>query len=118
MPRCEFYRDASGCFTDQIYDLEHPDVTPFDDFDDQTVYDIFDHCLKFPHARRAFAHLNEYFPGDRKEILRQFILCNWADLEDKVDITDTALNFERVSCKYKTDDSCPFKGRGIVCINI
>jgi hypothetical protein len=118
MPRCEFYRDASGCFVDQIYDLEHPDIIAFVDFDDQTIYELFDHCLKFPQARSAFAHLNNFFPGDKRKILRQFILCNWADLDDKIDITDAALNFENVSCKHKDNDSCPFKGKGIVCINI
>lgn len=112
----EFYRDQSGCFVDAIYDLESEDVCKLTDMDDQTVLDLFDHCLSFPEARKAFTHLNILFPGDRRKILRQFILCNWSALDDKFDITLEKLNYESVPCEHKNKGTCPLEGEGIVCI--
>ena len=113
----EFYRDESGCFVDAIYDLSNEEGITLAQMDDHTIHELFDHCLKFPEARKAFLHLNEYFPGDHRKILRQFILCNWSALDDKLDITQDKLNYESVPCQHKQKGICPLNGEGIVCIN-
>ncbi len=112
----EFFRDTTGCCVDKIYDLRSPEILSFDQMDDKAVLDLFDHCLNFPEARRAFQHLNNIFPGDRRQILRQFILCNWTAIDDKNDITPTELNYESIPCEHKNKGTCPLQGEGIVCI--
>ena len=78
---------------------------------------IFDKVSKFPKARKAFMHLaklDEF--STKREILKQFIFCNWTKLDNKLDITDHKLQFEDINCPFKGAGNCPFKGENIICI--
>ncbi|MCK4664738.1 MAG: hypothetical protein KAT68_17845 [Bacteroidales bacterium] len=115
MKEYEFFQDRTGCFTPDIYQLffGEGESRKFKEFDEREVQEIFDHLLKFPEARTSLMVLRNHFKTKR-EILRQFIKCNWAIIDNKLDITQSKLNYEFVDCGFR--GKCPFNAEGIVCI--
>ncbi len=113
----EFYFDKSGTFQKHIYcKIDGVNWDHYEDLSPEQIELIFNHLLTFTKARIALLHLSKSMPGNKKEILQQFILCNWSSLDNKWDITDKQLNFEKVECPFKSNNKCPFQGYGIVCI--
>jgi hypothetical protein len=114
----EFYSDKTGCLQKGInLKWDNSEWLKFDDLDSIQIEIIFDRVAKDHKASKAFWHLakNPNF-NNKKEILQQFILCNWTKLDNRMDITAHKLQFENVSCPFKSNNKCQFGGKGIVCI--
>jgi hypothetical protein len=92
--------------------------TLFDELTPEEIEEIYCTMLKDYRAKRALLHLSKSFPGDKKRILKQFITCNWGKLDNKWDISDKKLQFEKAHCPFKISGNCPFKGKGLVCIKV
>ncbi len=114
----EFYADKSGCFQkginlkwDQDEWLSYEDLTPIQ------IELIWDAIKIDKRVKRAFMHLANYPDlSSKKDILRVFIHCNWSKLDNKLDINGRKLQFENISCPFKSNGQCPYKSKGIVCI--
>lgn len=113
----EFYADKTGCFQKGInLKWDGREWLKFDELDQLQVEMIYDRVKKDSRAERAFWQLhNHNGMNNKRDILHQFILCNWTTLDQKLDISSEKLNFENVPCPFKSNDKCPY-GRGIVCI--
>ena len=117
--RIEFYMDKSGYFPRVIYmKLDNGEWTRFNKLSPEEIELIFAHLLKFDKARIALLHLSKFMPGNKKTILEQFILCNWTNIDNKMDISDKKLQVEHIPCPFKSNGKCPYRGKGIVCIKI
>lgn len=119
----EFLYVSNGAIEPSIY-LKNPNEQSewlkFKDCDDLMVREFVDRLLKDEKARKAFYHLNGIYKVDNNSeklriVLQQFIKCNFAALDDKVDITPQKLNYEYVQCLNR-GIKCPYKGEGTVCI--
>lgn len=107
--KIEFYKDHSGCFKAVLYfRFEGQLWEEFDKLTPEQTEIVFSHLLKFEEAKRAMLILSKTFPGDKKSILRQFIGCNWLELDDHIDITDSKLNYEYVPCPMRNAGTCPW----------
>lgn len=107
--KIEFYKDHSGTFRPVIYFRFEGQVwEAFDTLTPEQIEQVFFHICKFDEAKKALLHLSKFFPGDKKQILRQFIECNWLELDDHIDITDTRLNYEYVPCPRRSAGTCEF----------
>ena len=117
--RIEFFMDKTGCLKKSIYfKLDQGEWSDFEKLSPEQLETVFSHLLKFDKARMALLHLSGFFPGNKRDILRQFILCNWTRLNNRMDISDRKLDFEYIDCPFKHSDACPYKGKGIVCIKL
>ena len=115
----EFYQDKTGTLKKELY-LKWVGIgwKKIDELTPLQIEMIFDVISNHPKIRAAFMHLaqfNDQFPS-KKELLIQVILCNWTRLDNKLDIDDKRLQFEKVECPFKHSGKCPYKGIGIVCI--
>ncbi len=107
--KIEFYKDHTGTFKPVLYfKFEGANFEDFDKLTPEEIETIFDHICKFDEAKKALLHLSRFFPGNKKQILLQFISCNWLELDDMVDITDTRLNYEFVPCPRRSAGTCEF----------
>lgn len=115
--KIEFFLDITKCFKKVIwFKLDDGDWSDFNILSPEEIESIFSKLLEFDRSRTALLHLSKFFPGNKKNILEQFIMCNWIVLDNRLDISDKQLNFEYVPCPFKHNGNCPFKGKGIVCI--
>lgn len=114
----EFYADKTGTIEKGInLKWDGQDWLKFSDLDSIQIEMIFDWVARNRIVSRAFMHLAKHQSlNNKREILQQFILCNWTRLDNKLDITGLKLQFENISCPFKSNDKCPYKGKGIVCI--
>ena len=115
--KIEFFLDKTGTLPRVIYlKWDDNDWTRFEDLTPIQIEMIFDKVAKFTKIRKAIMHLSKY-PGfsSKNDILKQIILCNWTKLDNKLDISDSKVIFENVSCPFKSNDKCPYQGKGIVC---
>ncbi len=116
----EFWNNTNGkIFQPGIY-VKHifGDWRMLDDLTPEEIEIIFNRVVKEDKARVALIMLSNVFPGEKKKILKQFITCNWGLLDNKWDISEKKLQFERVPCPFKISGNCPYKGKGIICIKI
>lgn len=115
--KVEFYFDNSGYFQKKIYVKIGTRI--WEDYDNLSVEEIetmFDQTRKLSkRAHAALLHLSQFISG-KKEILRQFIFCNWTALDNRWDISDRNLCFENVQCPHKHTGNCPYNGKSIVCL--
>jgi len=121
----EFYLDKTGTFKKVIYfKLDHTMWRPFEDLTNDEVEMIFNHMIAFEKARKALMHLSRCMNGaPKRKLLQQFILCNWTILDNRMDISNEQLSFERIDCHFKSSGNCPYNlgglnGAGTVCIKI
>lgn len=114
----EFYFSMNHVFEQVIYVrfsmrdgwIRYDELTPIE------IEEIFNRCMQDAKAKTALLHLSRAkYNGDKAATLKQFIMCNWTEIDQVYDITPQRLNFERVPCPFKSTE-CPFKGKGIVCI--
>lgn len=113
----EFYMDYSGTFQKLIYfKLDGNDWRKFDDLSEIEIEAIFSHLLKFKTARTGLLHLSRFIAKGKRETLRQYIYCNWTRIDNRMDVSDRKLQFEKVFCPFKHTGNCPFQGKGIVCV--
>lgn len=113
----EFYKDKTGCFQKGInLKWDDQEWRKFEDLTPEEIEHVWDTIAKFSKVKTALLHLSNFKPGNKKEILRQFINCNWTKLDNRWDIANRKLQFENVSCPFKSTGNCPFSGQGIVCI--
>jgi len=117
-PSIEFYFSLNHVFEQKIYvrwDIRSQWLS-FDELTPIEIEHIFSRCMKDHKAKMALLHLSrEKFNGDKAAALKQFIMCNWTEIDQVYDITPSRLNFERVPCPFKSTQ-CPFRGKGLVCI--
>ena len=115
--KIEFFLDKTGTLPRVIYlKWDDNDWQKYEDLSPIEIEMIFDTVKKFPAMRKAMAHLSKYPQYSNKhDILKQIILCNWTKLDNKLDISDRKLQYENVSCPFKSNGKCPFNGKGIVC---
>lgn len=107
--RIEFFKDHTGTFKPVIYfKFEGSPFQEFDKLTPEEIESIFEHICKFEEAKKALLQLSRFFPGDKRQILRQFISCNWLELDDHIDITDSKLNYEYVPCPRRSAGTCEF----------
>jgi hypothetical protein len=107
--KIEFFKDRSGCFKPVLYfKFEGQVYETFDKLTPEQVEVIFSHLLGFPEAKTALLQLSKHYPGNKPAILRQFIECNWLEMDDKVDITERRLNYEYVPCPMRGANTCPY----------
>lgn len=105
--RIEFYKDRTGVFKPVIYFKFDGQIwEPFENLTPEQIEIIFFRVCEFHEAKRALLSLSKFFPGDKRSILRQFIECNWLELDDRIDITDAALNYEYVPCPRRNAGTC------------
>lgn len=116
--KIEFYMDKTGCFPKKIYFKMGTRVwTAFDELTNEEIEEIYLQIRKLDmRAYQGLIHLSRFITGGKREILRQFILCNWTVLNKEWDISDRQLRFEYVDCPFKHNNNCPYKGKGLVCI--
>jgi hypothetical protein len=113
----EFYMDYTGTVQKVLYfKIDLGEWRRFDELTDLEVETIVDHIRRFPLVRTALLHLSRFIAKGKREILRQFIYCNWTALKEPFDISDKKLQFENVPCPFKHSANCPFAGHGIVCV--
>lgn len=116
--KIEFFLDKTNTFQ-KVINLKWDDQEwqKLDDLSAIQIEMIFDTVAKFPKARKAFMHLSNLKNyNTKKEILKQFIFCNWTKLDNKLDITDHKLQFENIECPFKGAGNCKLNGENIVCI--
>ena len=116
--KIEFYLDKTNTLQ-KVINLKWDDQEwqELNNLSELQIEMIFDKVAKFPKARKAFMHLAKFKKFDtKKEILKQFIFCNWTKLDNKYDITDNNLQFENIDCPFKGTNNCLINGEGIVCI--
>lgn len=107
--KVEFYKDHTGTFKPAIYfKFEGSDFQEFDKLTPEEIESVFEHISKFDEAKKALLQLSRFFPGNKKQILKQFISCNWLELDDMIDITNTRLNYEFVPCPRRSAGTCEF----------
>lgn len=115
--KAEFYFDKTGTFQKKIYVKIGTRI--WDDFDklsEEEIEVMFNKIVQLnAKAHAALLHLSRFIKGKR-EILRQFIFCNWTKLDQRWDINDCSLDFEDIDCPHKHSGNCPYNGQGIVCI--
>jgi len=117
--KIEFYFDHSGFFQKKIYFKlgDRPGWEDFENLTPEEIETIFKSMIDLsPKAHEALLHMSRYIHTGKKDILKQFIHCNWTVLDRKWDISDQALNFESVECPHKHTNNCPFSGKGIICL--
>lgn len=114
----EFYFSMNHTFEQNVYVrwdirsewIKYDELTPIE------IDHIFSRCMKDKKAKIALLHLSRVkFNGDKAATLKQFIMCNWTEIDKVYDITPQRLNFERVPCPFK-NTKCPYNAKGIVCI--
>lgn len=115
--KIEFYLDKTGYFPKKVYVKIGLAVwRAYENLSNEEIEEIFLQIRKLnKQAYAGLLHLSQHITGKR-EILHQFILCNWTVLNHEWDISDRQLRFENVDCPFKSNDNCPYKGKGIVCI--
>ena len=116
---------TNGAVKPEIYikDLSLKTDAPwllYKEIDNKLISDIMDQLLSDKKARKAIMALTGVISGDdvidkKRRIVEQFIKCNWAAMDDKVDLTPNKLNYEFVECVYR-GGKCPFKAEGTICI--
>lgn len=116
--KIEFYFDFTGCFLKKIYfKLGNQVWRDFEELTNEEIEAIYSEIKKLSHkAFQGLLHLSHYIKTGKRDILRQFIFCNWTVLDKKWDINDRSLNFEYVECPHKHTGNCPYDGKGIICI--
>lgn len=114
----EFFLDKTGTVTKAIYlKWDNQDWQKLSDLTPIQIEMIFDKVAKDMWARKAFMHLAKFKQfNNKREILERFILCNWTKLDNHMDIANRKLQFENVSCPFKSGGNCPYNGKGIICI--
>ncbi|NQU34241.1 MAG: hypothetical protein HQ521_13505 [Bacteroidetes bacterium] len=113
----EFYSDKSGTFKKGInLKWDTQEWRRFDELTPEEIEIVWDAVIRHPKAKAGLLHLSKSFPGNKKEILKQFINCNWTKLDNRLDINGRKLQFENVSCPMKSTGNCPYNGIGIICI--
>ena len=113
----EFYADKTGCFKKGInLKWNNTEWRKYNDLTPEEIEAVWDVVKSDPRAKTALLHLSRFYPGDKKEILRQFIMCNWTKLDNRLDIADNKLQYENINCPFKSTGNCPYKAKGIVCI--
>jgi hypothetical protein len=114
----EFYFDTTGFLQKKIW--VKIGNQPFDDFDKLTPEEIetmFHYITEYSSkAHQALLHLSRHIRTGKRDILKQFIHCNWIIIDSKPDIGERILNFEAVCCPHKNSGQCPYDGIGKVCI--
>ena len=82
----EFFKDRTGCFKPVLYfKFAGQGYSTFEDLTPEQIEVIFFHICEFPEAKKALLSLSRHFPGNKPAILRQFIECNWLEMDDKID---------------------------------
>lgn len=114
--KVEFFKDRTGCFKPELYfKFDGYVYQVFDELTPEQIEDIFEHIKRFPEAKPALMLLSKHFPGNKRAIVRQFIECNWLEMDDKIDITNTRLNYEYVPCPLRASGTCPYNEA--ICMN-
>lgn len=115
--KAEFYFDKTGTFQKKIYVKFGEQIwTDFELLSEEEVETMFCLIKKLnAKAHSGLLHLSRFLKG-KKNILRQFIHCNWTVFDKKWDINDRSLDFEYIECPFKHNNNCPYQGKGIVCI--
>lgn len=112
----EFYQDHSGVFGRKLFARWNGKWEDFDELTPEQIEIIFTHvCHISSKAKQALLALSKHIAG-KKELLKQFIFCNWSSLDQKFDIGDDILHFEKIECPHKNSGKCPYKGIGVICI--
>lgn len=115
--KIEFYLDKTGTLPKVIYlKWDHHEWQKLSDLSILQIEEIFDKIVTFNKVRNAFLQLKKHGLQNKRDILQQFILCNWTKLDRHYDITDYKVQFENISCPFKSSGNCPYKGKGIICI--
>lgn len=117
--KIEFYFDQSGYFQKKIY-FKLGDQPGWEDFEKLTpeeIETIYCSMVKLSaKSHSALLRLSRYIRTGKKDILKQFIYCNWTVMDKHWDISDHGLNFEAVECPHKHSGNCPYEGKGIICL--
>ena len=117
--KIEFMSDKTGTFKKGIYyKMFGGEWLLFEKATPEEIEVIFCRLVQDDKARRSLLHLSKYFPGDKSKILETFIACNWAKLDNKWDISEKKLQFEIIDCPFKSNNNCPYKGAGLVCVKL
>lgn len=119
MRQFEFYHGPDVLFTNGLVFKTYDSENIYHSFGELTPKDmdaIWNTLRENPLAHRAMVHLRKQGLEGRREILKQFIECNWIAMDHKKDIDGDQLNFENVPCLHKGRGTCPFNGEGVVCV--
>ena len=115
--KVEFFLDKTGAVKRELYFKmgENGEWLKYDLLTDIQIESIFDLMKSHPNAFEALMKLSHFISG-RRDILKQFILCNWTSMDRHWDISDNQFRFETVDCPFKSSSNCPYNGIGQVCI--
>ena len=118
--KIEFYFDHTGYFQKKIYFKVADQVwRDFEELTNEEVESIYCEIVAYSEkAHHALLLLSRSIRTGKRDILKQFIHCNWTVLDSKPDIGERILNYEAVPCPHKHSGNCPFSGMGTICIKV